>query len=1086
MTAQIVAMDNTVADPSVFGGKHALDDFKDKDCLILANNSLSNAVNFYKQAKALGTKPVIALRAVIDLAEYLLIAHNNKGYQALCWGETEGFSEKIFGNENVTAICIDVLDTKAVIKSKLGCLVRAGDPAADIKNSVISSSTELIDAPIANAKELKDFYTLAYLKAIESKSLYVDEIRKNSVNAVTPTDLSPKWDVILASCIDDYHFGNPTPPRFKFTKEVAKELFGGDESFLNSVNDDELLKALCFAGLKERGKDNDERYVKRLEFELSVIKQMRFSGYFLIVWDFINYAKNNHIPVGPGRGSAAGSLAVYCLKITNLDPIPYNLLFERFLNPSRVSFPDIDIDFCQDRREDVIRYVSQKYGSKNVAQVITFGTLSAKAAIKDVARVLNMPLALGDKLSNMIPSTPNIKLNEAYDLAKDSFDELFENDDEAKTVWETALKVEGAKRNTGVHASGLVISNDPIPTRAPLYKVNDIQVVGYEGTILEDVDLVKFDFLGLKTLTVCDNAINAIKKELGKQINLFDLDLQDPRVYEYISLGRTTGMFQIESPGMIDLARRLKPQSFEDLTAMIALYRPGPREAGLLDSFVNRKQGTEDISYFNDQMTPALKPILEPTYGVIVYQEQVIQIVQAIGGFSLGEADLVRRAMGKKKKDEMEIQAKKFVEGAVAKGYDAKDAADLFALIEKFAGYGFNKSHSATYAVITYYTAWLKLYYPTYFMAALLNSELNNVDSLISYIGEARKLGIEVLKPSLSSETSFSVTEDKKISFGLQAIKGVGSKVDNFKDLSDFTDIFEMLRYSQRDLSRDENEIIKLQNKANKDLERCDKHLADTKYKLQNNIAKRQTDRIIEQIEKNRAEIQKLESNKNVLEQELHSLDQRLEELKNTKTGTKISKLVFEALVECGVFDHLGHTRRDLIENAAALLDVSRHGEVNWSGQEFDKQTLLQKEIDRTGIVLTELFSDELIKLIDSFKIPDNHIIAALLGKESKTTRNGKTFLELSLLLHSGEIKKISDFYDRTDNFNVGDICVFELRTNEKGYTNLFRVSNFNPAQYERKTLGVRVVIGQKDVDLSADVIEVYDLDGSLVAILKR
>ncbi len=590
--------------------------------------------------------------------------------------------------------------------------------------------------------------------------------------------------------IEDYVpvVDTPTPPNFKFTPEYAKadglKLSSDDKD----ISDAEYFTYRCKLGLVERLKHVDaskhDEYRERLKFEMDIINSMKFPGYMLIVWDFVKVAKEKGIAVGPGRGSAAGSLVAYSLDITDIDPMKYDLLFERFLNPERVSMPDIDMDFMQARRGEVIDYVVEKYGRNQVAQIITFGSLLAKGVIRDVARVLDMPLSQADKMAKLIPDELGITLNgktkkgEFIDGAfqkEPKIQELIEGDANSKRVWEFAKKLEGLKRNSGIHAAGVVISNEELWYKTPIYKPSgeDTFVTQYSLNYLEDVDLIKFDFLGLKTLDVIDNAIKLIQRRYKKEIEWHKIDENDPKVYEVIRTGETVGMFQIESSGMQDLNKRLKPDNFEDLIAVLALYRPGPMESGMLDSFVERKHGREKIEYTFDIM----EPILKNTYGVIVYQEQVMQIVQNVGGFSLGYSDIIRRAMGKKK--DMATYNDEFSKGAVKQGYPYDEASKLFDLIEKFAGYGFNKSHSAAYAMVTFQTAWLKTYYPNEFMAALLTSDKDNMDKVVRYIDEVKRMGIELSPPDVNdSYLEFSaITKDDKeiILFGLGAIKGVGT-----------------------------------------------------------------------------------------------------------------------------------------------------------------------------------------------------------------------------------------------------------------------------------------------------------------------
>ncbi len=605
----------------------------------------------------------------------------------------------------------------------------------------------------------------------------------------------------------------PTPPNFKFTKEYAKadgleidheddaplpENPSEDEKKLHMLaadkNDAEYFIYKCEQGLENRLKivppERHQEYRERLVYEMDIINSMKFPGYMMIVWDFVIAAKRMGIAVGPGRGSAAGSLVAFSLDITDIDPMKYDLLFERFLNPERVSMPDIDMDFMQARRGEVIDYVVEKYGRNQVAQIITFGSLLAKGVIRDVARVLDMPLSQADKMAKLIPDELGITLNgktkggEFRDGAfqkEPKISELIESDANAKRVWEFAKKLEGLKRNSGIHAAGVVISNEELWKKTPIYKPSgeDTFVTQYSLNYMEDIDLIKFDFLGLKTLDVIQNAVKLIKRRYDVDVNWDEIDVDDKHVYEVIQTGETVGMFQIESSGMQDLNKRLKPDNFEDLIAVLALYRPGPMESGMLDDFIERKHGRKKVFYpFEEVSFDLLKDTLGPTYGMIVYQEQVMQIVQIIGGMSLGGADIVRRAMGKKKVEEMEKYNRLFSEGAQKLGLDYKLASALFDLIEKFAGYGFNKSHSAAYAMVTFQTAWLKTYYENEFMAALLTSDKDNTEKVVRYIDEVKRMGIELGPPDVcDSQLEFSaITKEGRdiVLFGLGGIKGVG------------------------------------------------------------------------------------------------------------------------------------------------------------------------------------------------------------------------------------------------------------------------------------------------------------------------
>jgi DNA polymerase-3 subunit alpha len=613
---------------------------------------------------------------------------------------------------------------------------------------------------------------------------------------------------IAEKCNLEIKLGNPTPPNFKFTREKSDSqglVLPEPEFEYSMANDEVLFIHECWKGLEERLKvvpeDKHQEYRDRLQVEIDIINNMKFPGYMLIVWDFVAYGKEQHIPVGPGRGSAAGSLVAYCLYITDIDPMPYGLLFERFLNPERVSMPDIDMDFCQARRQEVIDYVVEKYGRENVAQIITFGKLLAKGVIRDVARVLDMPYAEADKMAKLIPDELGINLTDSWEK-EPKIKELCDRDPKAARVWEYALALEGLNRNAGTHAAGVVISNEPLWEKTPLFKPSGLDTLAtqYNGKYVEDVDLIKFDFLGLKTLTVIEWANQLVEKRHGKRINFIEEDIGDKGVYDSIQTGNTIGLFQIESSGMQDLAKRLKPSSFEDVIAMLALYRPGPMESGMLDDFIDRKHGRAKIDYFYDEFEAPLKPILEPTYGVIVYQEQVMQIVQEIGGFSLGGADLVRRAMGKKIVEEMDRLKGEFADGGVKKGYQREHCEELFDLIVKFAGYGFNKSHSAAYAMVTFYTSFLKHYYPTEFMAALLTSEKDNTDKVVKYVDEVKRMKFELVPPDINrSDLVFSsdnLDGQEVVMFGMGALKGAGDvaiksilvsrEEGEFTDLSDF------------------------------------------------------------------------------------------------------------------------------------------------------------------------------------------------------------------------------------------------------------------------------------------------------------
>ncbi len=543
-------------------------------------------------------------------------------------------------------------------------------------------------------------------------------------------------------------------------------------------------------------------YTDRLQFELDIIMQMGFPGYFLIVMDFIQWAKDHEIPVGPGRGSGAGSLVAYSQKITDLDPLQYDLLFERFLNPERVSMPDFDVDFCMENRDQVISYVADNYGRDAVSQIITFGTMAAKAVVRDVARVQGKSYGLADKLSKMIPADPGMKLQKAFDQ-EEVLREFLENDEQAQEIWDMALKLEGITRNVGKHAGGVVIAPTKLTDFAPLYCDEDGRslVTQYDKNDVESAGLVKFDFLGLRTLTIIDWAVKMINVQRAKKgephLDINHIPLDDEKTFKLLKAADTTAVFQLESRGMKDLIKRLQPDNLEDMIALVALFRPGPLDSGMVDDFVNRKHGRAQVAYPDAKYQhEKLEPILKPTYGVIVYQEQVMQIAQELAGYTLGGADMLRRAMGKKKPEEMAKQRSTFADGAKAQGVDPELAMKIFDLVEKFAGYGFNKSHSAAYAVVSYQTAWLKAHYPSQFMAATMSSDMDKTDKVVTFIEASREMGRAPLPPDVNSgDFQFTVNEQDQIIYGLGAIKGLGEgpieSIIKARKEGPFTDLFD-------------------------------------------------------------------------------------------------------------------------------------------------------------------------------------------------------------------------------------------------------------------------------------------------------
>ncbi|WP_298718211.1 DNA polymerase III subunit alpha [uncultured Oceanisphaera sp.] len=589
------------------------------------------------------------------------------------------------------------------------------------------------------------------------------------------------------------------------------------EDFLVKCSQDGLEERLAFlfpdpaVRAEKRGE-----YDERLKIELEVINQMGFPGYFLIVMEFIQWSKDNGIPVGPGRGSGAGSLVAYALKITDLDPLEFDLLFERFLNPERVSMPDFDIDFCMDRRDEVIDHVAELYGRDAVSQIITFGTMAAKAVVRDVGRVLGHPYGFVDRISKLIPPDPGMTLAKAFEV-EPKLPEMYDQDEEVKALIDMARALEGVTRNAGKHAGGVVIAPTRITDFSPLYcdEHGRNPVTQFDKNDVEEAGLVKFDFLGLRTLTIIDWALGMINPRLAKEgkppVDIAAIPMTDQASFKVLKRFETTAVFQLESRGMKDLIKRLQPDSFEDMIALVALFRPGPLQSGMVDNFIDRKHGREAVSYPDATWQhESLKPILEPTYGIILYQEQVMQIAQVLAGYSLGGADLLRRAMGKKKPEEMAKQRAGFEAGATENGIDGELAIKIFDLVEKFAGYGFNKSHSAAYALVSYQTLWLKTHYPAEFMAAVMTADMDNTDKVVTLVDECQRMGLNLLPPDVNSgRYRFTVNEDGHIVYGIGAIKGVGeAPIDSilaareqggpFRDLFDFCNRVDLKKLNKR------------------------------------------------------------------------------------------------------------------------------------------------------------------------------------------------------------------------------------------------------------------------------------------------
>ena len=636
-----------------------------------------------------------------------------------------------------------------------------------------------------------------YLKSPEEMAELFADIPEALENSV----------MIAERCSVDVRLGEIFLPEFGIPEGMTQD------EFFRKVSHDGLTDRLDFLFPAERyprdGEEYqaiDQRYRERLDFELNIIIQMGFPGYFLIVMDFIQWAKDNDVPVGPGRGSGAGSLVAYAQKITDLDPIGYDLLFERFLNPERVSMPDFDVDFCMEKRDKVIDYVADRYGRNAVSQIVTFGTMAAKAVVRDVARAQGKPYSLGDKLSKLIPFEVGMTLDKAIEQEA-ALKEFIDSDEEAEEIWEMALKLEGTTRGTGKHAGGVVIAPTKLTDFSPLLCDEDGSglMVQFDKNDIEDAGLVKFDFLGLRTLTIIDWALEMVDKvrEANDQgpLNIDAIPLDDGKTFEMLKRAETTAVFQLESRGMKELIKRLLPDSLDDMIALVALFRPGPLQSGMVDDFINRKHGRAEVSYPHpDYQHELLKPVLAPTYGIILYQEQVMQIAQVMAGYTLGQADMLRRAMGKKKPEEMAKQRAGFMEGCAANGIDKDLAGNIFDLVEKFAGYGFNKSHSAAYALVSYQTAWLKGHYPGPFMAAVMSTEMDNLDKVVPLIEECRHLKLTVTPPDVNvGGYKFTVDTDGRVVYGLGAIRGVGEGpigaiVDARQEGGAFTDLFDFCK----------------------------------------------------------------------------------------------------------------------------------------------------------------------------------------------------------------------------------------------------------------------------------------------------
>ncbi|AOR64341.1 DNA polymerase III subunit alpha [Pectobacterium wasabiae] len=797
--------------------------------------NLCGLVKFYGGAHGAGVKPIIGADFYVEsdelgdeLAHLTVLAMNNEGYQNLTLLISHAY-QRGYGAAGPT------IDRDWLIEHQEGLILLSGGRRGDVGRFLLRGNQAQAEQCVAFYQE--HFPQRYYLEltrtsrpdeesyihsAVELATKYgLPVVATNEVCFISTDDFDAHE--IRVAIHDGYTLDDPKRPRhyspqqYMRSEEEMCELFADiPEALVNSVeiakrcnvtirlgeyflpqfptgemSTADFLVQCSKKGLEDRLEflfpepevraARRPEYDERLDIELGVINQMGFPGYFLIVMEFIQWSKDNDVPVGPGRGSGAGSLVAYALKITDLDPLEFDLLFERFLNPERVSMPDFDVDFCMEKRDMVIDHVAEMYGRDAVSQIITFGTMAAKAVIRDVGRVLGHPYGFVDRISKLVPPDPGMTLEKAF-AAEPQLPEIYEADEEVKALIDMARKLEGVTRNAGKHAGGVVISPTKITDFAPLYcdSEGNHPVTQFDKNDVEYAGLVKFDFLGLRTLTIIDWALEMINARRAKQgqepIDIAAIPLEDKKSFDMLQRSETTAVFQLESRGMKDLIKRLKPDCFEDMIALVALFRPGPLQSGMVDNFIDRKHGREAISYPDiEWQHESLKPVLEPTYGIILYQEQVMQIAQVLAGYTLGGADMLRRAMGKKNPVEMAKQRGGFEDGAKSRGVNGELAVKIFDLVEKFAGYGFNKSHSAAYALVSYQTLWLKAHYPAEFMAAVMTADMDNTDKVVGLVDECWRMGLKILPPDINSGLyHFHVNDDGEIVYGIGAIKGVG------------------------------------------------------------------------------------------------------------------------------------------------------------------------------------------------------------------------------------------------------------------------------------------------------------------------
>ncbi len=793
---------------------------------ITDHGNLFGAVEFYRLATKAGIKPIIGCEVYIapgsrfekrldpDTEEasfhLVLLAKDNNGYRNLVTLVTRAYTEGFYYKPRIDRDLLEqysggLIGLTSCLKGEIpyylqkGMTDKAREKALEYKHILGPENfyIEIQDNGIPEQEEVNrkliDLARELHIGIVATNDCHYlkkDDARAHDILLCIQTGKTVNDQNRMRFSSESFYFKSPEEMKDAFrdipeavlnTRAIAEKCnvefsLGASLLPVYEVEDGQspeamLEKLACDGLLTKMGQEPGEIYKNRLRMELDVIRKMDYSSYFLIVWDFISYARKKGIPVGPGRGSAAGSLVSYCLGITDIDPVKYHLLFERFLNPERISMPDIDVDFCKDRRSEVISYVAEKYGKDHVAQIITFGTMAAKAAIRDVGRALDIPYGEVDKIAKLVPNTLNITIEEAL-KAEPQLKSLYDNETKIKELLDVAIRLEGLSRHASTHAAGVVISPAPLTDYTPLYKnPSDGSIMTqFDMGSIEKIGLLKFDFLGLKTLTVIDKTLKYIEGN-GKELSLKDISFDDEKTYDLLSSGQTTGIFQLESAGMRDLLVKIGPNRFEDLIAIVALYRPGPIGSGMIDEFIKRKKGKIPVKYD----LPQLKEILDETYGVILYQEQVMRIANKLANFSMGQADILRKAMGKKRPEEMEKQKETFIKGAIANGISEKKAIKIFDLMAFFAEYGFNKSHSAAYAYVTYQTAYLKAHFPVEFMAATLSADMDNTDKIVKSIAGCREMGIEILPPDINlSGKEFKVVGNS-IRFGLEAVKGVGS-----------------------------------------------------------------------------------------------------------------------------------------------------------------------------------------------------------------------------------------------------------------------------------------------------------------------